>query len=746
MALKSMPCKTEFDSGTGFFTLGGAGGGGGGGTVTSVSITTANGVSGVVINPYTAVQITLTLGDITPTSVAATGTVTGSNLSGTNTGDQTITLTGDVTGSGTGSFSATIASAAVTNAKLANVSTATIKGRISASTGSPEDLTGTQATTLFDTFTSALKGLVPASGGGTANFLRADGTWVAPAGSGTVTTVSVVTANGVSGTVANATSTPAITLTLGAITPSSVAATGTVTGSNLSGTHTGSSSGTNTGDQTITLTGNVTGTGTGSFATTIAAGVVTNSMLANVSTATIKGRTTAGAGSPEDLTGTQATALLDTFTSSLKGLAPSSGGGTTNFLRADGSWAAPVNGGGTVTTVSVVTANGVSGSVATATTTPAITLTLGAITPTSVAATGTVTGSNLSGTHSGSSSGTNTGDQTISITGDVTASGSTGALTATVTKVNGVLLSALATGIVKNTTSTGVLSIAVAADFPTLNQNTTGTAANVTGTVAVANGGTGGTTAGTARTNLGLVIGTDVLAPNGSGASLTGITATQVGLGNVSNDVQTKAAIVPNTLPSAGQLLIGNAGGTAYAPLSMSGDVTITSAGVTAIGSSKVTNTMLAGSIDLTTKVTGALPVANGGTGATTSASAATNLGLGTSNSVTFSSVSDTNGNVRSIPQNAKTAAYVLVASDSGKHISITTGGITVNASVFSTGDVVTIYNNSTSSQTITQGTSVTLRQGGTANTGNRTLAQYGVCTILCVASNTFVITGTGLT
>jgi hypothetical protein len=39
-------------------------------------------------------------------------------------------------------------------------------------------------------------------------------------------------------------------------------------------------SGTNTGDQTITLTGNVTGSGTGSFATTIAAGVVTNSMLA----------------------------------------------------------------------------------------------------------------------------------------------------------------------------------------------------------------------------------------------------------------------------------------------------------------------------------------------------------------------------------------------------------------------------------------------------------------------------------
>jgi hypothetical protein len=53
--------------------------------------------------------------------------------------------------------------------------------------------------------------------------------------------------------------------------------------------------------------------------------------------------------------------------------------------------------------------------------------------------------------------------------------------------------SALGTGILKSTTSTGTLTIATAADFPTLNQNTTGTAANVTGTVAVANGGTGAT-------------------------------------------------------------------------------------------------------------------------------------------------------------------------------------------------------------------------------------------------------------
>jgi len=56
---------------------------------------------------------------------------------------------------------------------------------------------------------------------------------------------------------------------------------------------------------------------------------------------------------------------------------------------------------GTVTEVSVATANGISGTVATASTTPELTLTLGAITPTSVAASGAVSGSNLSGTNTG---------------------------------------------------------------------------------------------------------------------------------------------------------------------------------------------------------------------------------------------------------------------------------------------------------------------------------------------------------
>ena len=100
---------------------------------------------------------------------------------------------------------------------------------------------------------------------------------------------------------------------------------------------------------------------------------------------------------------------------------------------------------------------------------------------------------------------------------------------------------------------------------------------------------------------------------------------------------------------------------------------------------------------------------------------------------------------VRGIPQNSQIAAYILSISDSGKHISITTGGATVNSGIFSAGDTIAIYNNSVSNQTITQGSGVTLRFAGTSNTGNRTLAQYGLCTVLCVSANTFVISGSGL-
>ena len=92
-----------------------------------------------------------------------------------------------------------------------------------------------------------------------------------------------------------------------------------------------------------------------------------------------------------------------------------------------------------------------------------------------------------------------------------------------------------------------------------------------------------------------------------------------------------------------------------------------------------------------------------------------------------------------------KTSSYTLTASDIGTLVT-TDSAVTVDQDIFTAGDAITIYNNSASNITITQGTNVTFYLAGTATTGSRTLAQRGVCTVLCVASNTFAVSGGGLT
>tara|TARA_B100000427_G_scaffold72572_1_gene58696 strand:- start:90 stop:500 length:411 start_codon:yes stop_codon:yes gene_type:complete len=92
-----------------------------------------------------------------------------------------------------------------------------------------------------------------------------------------------------------------------------------------------------------------------------------------------------------------------------------------------------------------------------------------------------------------------------------------------------------------------------------------------------------------------------------------------------------------------------------------------------------------------------------------------------------------------------KTGAYTLAATDDQKLIA-TDSQINVDQNIFSPADAVTIYNNSALDISITQGSGVTLRLVGTATTGSRTLSQRGLATIVCVASNEFVISGGGVT
>jgi hypothetical protein len=125
-------------------------------------------------------------------------------------------------------------------------------------------------------------------------------------------------------------------------------------------------------------------------------------------------------------------------------------------------------------------------------------------------------------------------------------------------------LGALGTGIVKNTTSTGVLSIAVAGDFPTLNQSTTGSAATLTTPRAINGVNFDGSAAITVTAAAGTLTGAALP------AGVTGSSLTSIGT--------LTAGAVPTTL------LTGT-----------------------------ILNAQLAGSIDLTTKVINVLPFANGG-------------------------------------------------------------------------------------------------------------------------------------
>ena len=97
----------------------------------------------------------------------------------------------------------------------------------------------------------------------------------------------------------------------------------------------------------------------------------------------------------------------------------------------------------------------------------------------------------------------------------------------------------------------------------------------------------------------------------------------------------------------------------------------------------------------------------------------------------------------RGIPANTQTGAYVLIADDAGKTIYISTGGVTINNSLFSEGDAVTIINNSASTQTITQGSGVTLYDtGDDGSTGNKTLKARGMCTVWFASASVGYISG----
>lgn len=116
-----------------------------------------------------------------------------------------------------------------------------------------------------------------------------------------------------------------------------------------------------------------------------------------------------------------------------------------------------------------------------------------------------------------------------------------------------------------------------------------------------------------------------------------------------------------------------------------------------------------------------------------------------------YAPVYDLQGDLRIVPQNVQAGNYTLIIIDSGKHIRCTNAGaqtvtIPLNASVaFPIGTCITLVNTGTTAVSVVGAGGVTLTQAATGATGSRTLAITGLCSLLKIATDSWYITGSGV-
>jgi hypothetical protein len=110
--------------------------------------------------------------------------------------------------------------------------------------------------------------------------------------------------------------------------------------------------------------------------------------------------------------------------------------------------------------------------------------------------------------------------------------------------------------------------------------------------------------------------------------------------------------------------------------------------------------------------------------------------------SATITTILDGSGLIRNIPQVTKTAAYSLATTDNGKYISTQSGTITVPNNTFAAGNVVSVYNDSANTISLTLSTSSAFIAGTNTNRTGAALATRGVCTVLFINPSLCIVTG----
>jgi hypothetical protein len=295
---------------------------------------------------------------------------------------------------------------------------------------------------------------------------------------------------------------------------------------------------------------------------------------------------------------------------------------------------------------------------------------------------------------------------------------------------------------------TGAGTTSISGTYPnftvTSNDQFTGTVTSVTGTAPVVSSG-GNTPAISMAAATGSVDGyltsTDWTTFNnkGSGTVTAVSVASANGFAGSSSGGATPALTLTTSITG---VLKGNA--TAISAATAGTDY---SAGTSALATGIIKSTTSTGA--LTIAVAADFPTLNQNTtGSAGSVANALTAGTGLTATATYNGSAAITFNATGTTINSQSSGYTLVATDAGKTVSITTGGVTIPNAVMAAGNIVSIYNNSGSSQTITQGSSLTLQFAGqsSSTTGNRTLGLYGLCTIVFISSSNAVITGSGIT